>query len=697
MSIKGLTGLYLFICFVFLALAVASPVVAQVCAPPGGPNPICNDNNPCTYDWCAGSGEFGLCQYDPLPAGTSCPDSDGTLCTQAACNANGVCDQDYTQTICASDGNPCTTVRCEPTTGDCVYPPVAPGVSCPDTDGNLCTGAACDGSGNCDQGAFSVICLPDLNPCTDAGVCQPATGTCIWPNSAPSIPCPDTDNNACTIAGCNGFGVCDQNHIPTVCPDDGNECTAAGICNPTNGSCGYPFLPNSTPCNDTDGNLCTTAGCQAGSCRQNHIVTQCPSDNNECTNDRCDPFTGNCINPPVVNSTPCTDNDGNVCTTAGCEAGICDQSHIIHESLPCNDTDGNDCTTAGCDSSGRCDQEHIFDPVGAMCTDTDGSLCTTPGCDGAGTCEQDYIYVQEYCPKNSMHEPGSMLTFPLIDNIDSNGIERNNTDRRTIINIANTGRYDAVLECYMVTHGADSTEIDEKKDFIIKLSPKEKFWWDTSTPYNRVNANGDRVSIQGFDERKGYLFCWAIDNTMTQKEICYDELKGDATLIDGQRAFNYNAIPSQCINVIGDRILNLDGVEYSMATSQIMFEGFAEDAFGVVDGTLAVAALDLDLIWSEQPEFDINVFCWNEDEVKFSRHLHYKDFAQYDLTTDLQLDLGSIFTEGFQCVTSCPNPLWAIFYQTAGPGLAVGDNVWQHPETGVATRTILPPVPMRAD
>ncbi len=113
-----------------------------------------------------------------------------------------------------------------------------------------------------------------------------------------------------------------------------------------------------------------------------------------------------------------------------------------------------------------------------------------------------------------------------------------------------------------------------------------------------------------------------------------------------------------------------------------------------MDGVLVVANLDIDLVKSIQPEFDITVFCWNEDETKYSRYLHFKDFAQYDLTDDLQLDVASIFTEGFHCATSSTHPLWAVFYQTAGVVLATGGNVWQHPGTGVPTAVFLPAVPV---
>ncbi len=60
------------------------------------------------------------------------------------------------------------------------------------------------------------------------------------------------------------------------------------------------------------------------------MTTVCPPDNNACTNDLgCNTTTGMCQYPPVADSTPCgPDTDGNVCTTPGCEMGVCVQSHI---------------------------------------------------------------------------------------------------------------------------------------------------------------------------------------------------------------------------------------------------------------------------------------------------------------------------------------------------------------------------------
>src|SRR5947207_6546475 len=77
----------------------------------------------------------------------------------------------------------------------------------------------------------------------------------------------------------------------------------------------------------------------------------------------CEQTTGTCTPQPA--STPCADTDGNSCTTAGCElnawsVGVCVQTHLFAEnSMPCPDSDGNACTTAGCNGAGVCDQNHM--------------------------------------------------------------------------------------------------------------------------------------------------------------------------------------------------------------------------------------------------------------------------------------------------------------------------------------------------
>ncbi|HJQ83014.1 MAG TPA: hypothetical protein VKA21_02990, partial [Candidatus Binatia bacterium] len=185
------------------------------------------------------------------------------------------------------------------------------------------------GQGNCSTldatlpfSATTQICQPDNNECTDDACigANEASETCQHPAKADSTACTDSDGNSCTTAGCEA-GNCTQTHNVTVCPPDSNECTDDLPCNPANGQCAHPPKSDSTTCTDSDGNACTQAGCEAGNCVQTHNTTVCTPDNNECTNEPpCDTATGACNHPPKTDSTTCTDSDGNACTTAGCEA-----------------------------------------------------------------------------------------------------------------------------------------------------------------------------------------------------------------------------------------------------------------------------------------------------------------------------------------------------------------------------------------
>ncbi len=123
-----------------------------------------------------------------------------------------------------------------------------------------------------------------------------------------------------------------QSGAIVLCPTCADtECSTA-VCNQTSGMCDFTPKGASTPCGDTDGNACTTAGCDGqGTCSQTHIVTVCQPDTNECTDDPpCNPQTGLCEHPPTADSTPCTDTDNDACTTSGCDGqGTCSQRHIV--------------------------------------------------------------------------------------------------------------------------------------------------------------------------------------------------------------------------------------------------------------------------------------------------------------------------------------------------------------------------------
>jgi hypothetical protein len=290
-----------------------------------------------------------------------------------------------------------------------------------------------------------------------------------------------------------------------------------------------------------------------------------------------------------------------------------------------------------------------------------------------------------YGQVNNLNEPGSVLVYPLIDNI----------NYTSIIEVVNTHRTNDVwLQGFMITHPPGQPGDFEKKDFFIHLTHQEPFWWDTSQPYSRTDADGVLTQIQGFAGRKGFMFLVAIENPSSQLEIDFDELKGDTLVYGNQRAFRYNAIPHQALAILQDRVLNLDGVEYTMSTSQIICEGFAENYVPGLGGTLAIASPEIDFIQTIQPAFDINVEACNQNEVCQSRHLDFDQFVQYDLTIDLQLAINQVFTPKWYFATTSTNPLWAVFFQYLGAAMW-GGQCHVDPATGVGAVVVLPPVPQQ--
>ena len=287
----------------------------------------CNDGNECTEDLCDG----GSC----LHVDSTLPCDDGNLCTDEDTCDEGNC---IGSTVDCEDGNFCTLVSCYAFTG-CVYTPNN-GVQCDDdnecTTFDTCQGTTCLGiSADCD----------DEDPCTD-DFCNPDTGLCDTAYN--SAACDDgldcTVSDYCSEGSCLGGEVtCDDGLQCTLnlcvdseclhpigagqpCSDgqictEGDFCDAEGICigfpleceggDCVTGTCvpgfGCSFIPVlNGPCDD--GDICTlTDECSNGECVGNGR-TQC-SDNNNCTDDICDPVNGCQF---VPNSNPCF--TGDICT-----------------------------------------------------------------------------------------------------------------------------------------------------------------------------------------------------------------------------------------------------------------------------------------------------------------------------------------------------------------------------------------------
>ena len=201
---------------------------------------------------------------------------------------------------------------CQPATGACTNPPSPNGTVCSDTD--ACTQTDTCQAGTC-VGANPVTCMAS-DQCHVAGVCQPSTGLCSDPPAPEGTACNDADactqNDTCQVGTCVGAN-------PVTCMTS-DQCHAAGVCQPSTGSCTNPPSPNGTACNDT--NTCTQNDtCQAGTCVGANPVTCMASDQCHVAG-VCQPATGTCTNPPRPDGTTC--NDGDVCThTDVCQAGTC--------------------------------------------------------------------------------------------------------------------------------------------------------------------------------------------------------------------------------------------------------------------------------------------------------------------------------------------------------------------------------------
>jgi hypothetical protein len=335
---------------------------------PGAPA-SCDDGNPCTTDACTPPAG---CVH--TPAAGACDDQNA--CTVGdACSA-GVCVSGTPQSC--SDTNPCTDDACDPATG-CVHVPNE--AAC--DDGDACTTADACAGGQCVAGP--VRDCTDENPCTDDR-CDPTSGCTHAPND---LPCDDGD--ACTVDDECRDGSC-VGGAPADC-NDANACTADS-CSPETGCVHTPWpgcCNTNADCADAD--RCTTGErCVGQACRSD--PRDC-DDGDPCTDDACDPdqgciYTDNaascddddacttadrCLDGACVGGPEPDCNDGNVCTTDGCDPG----SGCVHvpNTLPC--VDGDACTTADRCAAGTC----IGGPA-ASCDD--GSPCTTDSCNPAVGC-----------------------------------------------------------------------------------------------------------------------------------------------------------------------------------------------------------------------------------------------------------------------------------------------------------------------
>src|SRR5262249_26981423 len=242
---------------------------------------------------------------------------DGNLCTQSGACLGGSC-IGSNPIVCTAQDQCHVIGTCDPAAGVCSNPAAPDGTA--RNDSNACTHTDTCQAGTC-TGANPVVCAPP-DQCHEAGVCDPATGTCTFAPKVDGTSC--NDGNACTQSDTCQAGVCTGANPVTCSALD--QCHDAGTCDPATGTCSNPNKADSTACND--GNACTQSDtCQAGVCTGVNPAT-CPALDQCHHAGTCAAATGTCSNPNKADSTAC--NDGNACTQSdACQAGVCTGANAV--------------------------------------------------------------------------------------------------------------------------------------------------------------------------------------------------------------------------------------------------------------------------------------------------------------------------------------------------------------------------------
>ena len=315
----------------------------------------CNTDGACDGSRCQG----GVCVPTAAPDNKTCDDENSCTaedhCLAGACvGAPKDCD----------DGDPCTSDDCNRQTGECTNEEAPTGTPC--SDGDPCTDEDVCAAGVCLAGP--PVACDDGDPCT-TDACSPTTGWCIQDNAPNGTLCDDGDP-------CTTVDLCDAGYCVGTAPfscDDGDPCTH-DACDPRTGGCTTSPSPNGTACFGDD--PCQVWSCQVGACVARGLK-DC-GDGNVCTNDACQPTTGECVHPPVTDGTGCDDDDR--CTLDdACRAGVCTGGG----GPDCDD--GDPCTEDGCDGeTGECWSAPGND--GAPCDDDEpcsaADRCVAGACRG---------------------------------------------------------------------------------------------------------------------------------------------------------------------------------------------------------------------------------------------------------------------------------------------------------------------------
>ena len=261
-------------------------------------------------------------------------------------------------------------------------------------DGNLCTTDSCNPNKGCVYISNSESCDDD-NPYTESDLCK--SGEC---HGTPSVKCIGNIDcsieNACVKQVQCFDGLCDAKMIDC---DDNNQCTD-DWCDPKNGC---KHKDNVKQCDD--GNKCKEPGeCSKGNCLVTNQKKVC-DDNDVCTTDTCDPKAG-CTFVKKKNSC----DDGEICTIDYCDP----KKGCVHTENKKNELCLKNCTSLlDCEDDNPCTKDSCNEQIGKCIYDSldgdscsDDSSCTKSDVCYKGVCKGDEVICddQNPCTQNSCNK-----------------------------------------------------------------------------------------------------------------------------------------------------------------------------------------------------------------------------------------------------------------------------------------------------
>ncbi|MBX3024444.1 hypothetical protein KF840_05990 [bacterium] len=356
----------------------------------------CDDGNNVNGDGCSN------CLIDPCYECSGAPSS-------CAPQASG--------SICADDGEPCTSDVCDGA-GTCTHPALLPGSPCPD-DGSLCTADQCDGAGTCAHP--NAVDCDALNQCFAPGTftCDPQTAAC----------------QTCPAGYTSGGGGCQKTYPIDVSLLDNlaASCFAGNRYNSCSGAFGFHWvdagdagvgavlgadlrIEAGISCSGTARNVALNGNpvgsyAAAGTCScnsphaprlltgidvtsyvkggSNAILTDDPGTCDGLSDDGSGAYAVVTVTYAALPALPLPDgtncDDGAFCNGSDtCSAGNCD----VHAGDPCPGPDGDTNCAESCDETA--DNCTAPDPAGSLCRPASGDCDLAEVCDGvSATCPAD--------------------------------------------------------------------------------------------------------------------------------------------------------------------------------------------------------------------------------------------------------------------------------------------------------------------